>query len=52
VRIERGQDIAAACGPLKVQHEPNSRRRSLNPAVVEQDAATPAPAFAIPAHDI
>jgi 23S rRNA (adenine2503-C2)-methyltransferase len=33
-RIERGQDIAAACGQLKIAHEPNSHQRSLNPAVV------------------
>ena len=36
VRIERGQDIAAACGQLKVEHEPGSRQRSLNPAVVDE----------------
>lgn len=35
VRIERGQDIAAACGQLKVEAEPNSRRRSLNPELVQ-----------------
>ncbi|HEX8229868.1 MAG TPA: 23S rRNA (adenine(2503)-C(2))-methyltransferase RlmN [Chloroflexia bacterium] len=35
VRIERGQDIAAACGQLKVQEEPNSHRRSLNPELVQ-----------------
>ncbi len=35
VRIERGQDIAAACGQLKVAEEPNSRRRSLNPELVQ-----------------
>lgn len=35
VRIERGQDIAAACGQLKVQEEPNSHRRSLNPDLVQ-----------------
>jgi 23S rRNA (adenine2503-C2)-methyltransferase len=52
VRIERGQDIAAACGQLKVQHEPNSRQRSLNPTVVDKDAAAAPLAFAIPAHDI
>jgi 23S rRNA (adenine2503-C2)-methyltransferase len=34
VRIERGVDIAAACGQLKVEEEPNSRRRSLNPELV------------------
>jgi 23S rRNA (adenine2503-C2)-methyltransferase len=52
VRIERGQDIAAACGQLKVEHEPNSRRRSLNPHVVDQDTPAPAPALVIPAHEI
>jgi hypothetical protein len=51
VRIERGQDIAAACGQLKVQHEPNSRQRSLNPNIVDKDEAA-APALAIPAHEI
>ncbi|MEA2574348.1 MAG: rRNA (adenine2503-C2)-methyltransferase [Chloroflexia bacterium] len=35
MRIERGQDIAAACGQLKVQEEPNSHRRSLNPDLVQ-----------------
>ena len=35
VRIERGQDIAAACGQLKVEEEPNSHRRSLNPELVQ-----------------
>lgn len=35
VRIERGQDIAAACGQLKVAEEPNSRRRSLNQGLVQ-----------------
>lgn len=35
VRIERGVDIAAACGQLKVEEEPNSRRRSLNPELVQ-----------------
>ena len=35
VRIERGVDIAAACGQLKVAEEPNSRRRSLNPELVQ-----------------
>jgi 23S rRNA (adenine2503-C2)-methyltransferase len=49
VRIERGQDIAAACGQLKVEHEPNSRHRSLNPEVVERGAPL---AFVIPAHDV
>ncbi len=34
VRIERGVDIAAACGQLKVAEEPNSKRRSLNPELV------------------
>ncbi|HKP54490.1 MAG TPA: 23S rRNA (adenine(2503)-C(2))-methyltransferase RlmN [Chloroflexia bacterium] len=34
VRIERGVDIAAACGQLKVEEEPNSKRRSLNPELV------------------
>ena len=37
VRIERGQDIAAACGQLKIAHEPHSRQRSLNPAVVTKE---------------
>ncbi|MGI8587254.1 MAG: 23S rRNA (adenine(2503)-C(2))-methyltransferase RlmN [Chloroflexia bacterium] len=49
VRIERGQDIAAACGQLKVEHEPNSRRRSLNPELV---ARTEPLALVIPAHEI
>ena len=44
VRIERGVDIAAACGQLKVEEEPNSHRRSLNPdlvqAHIEADLAT------------
>ncbi len=35
VRIERGVDIAAACGQLKVEEEPGSRRRSLNPELVQ-----------------
>jgi 23S rRNA (adenine2503-C2)-methyltransferase len=35
VRIERGVDIAAACGQLKVEHEPGSRHRSLNPELVQ-----------------
>jgi 23S rRNA (adenine2503-C2)-methyltransferase len=35
VRIERGVDIAAACGQLKVEEEPGSRRRSLNPDLVQ-----------------
>jgi 23S rRNA (adenine2503-C2)-methyltransferase len=34
VRIERGVDIAAACGQLKVEEEPGSKRRSLNPELV------------------
>ena len=35
IRIERGSDIAAACGQLKVEEDqPNSRRRSLNPELV------------------
>ncbi len=34
VRIERGVDIAAACGQLKVEEEPHSRRSSLNPELV------------------
>jgi 23S rRNA (adenine2503-C2)-methyltransferase len=35
IRIERGSDIAAACGQLKVEEEaPNSRHRSLNPELV------------------
>ena len=37
VRIERGQDIAAACGQLKIAHEPHSHQRSLNPAVVTHE---------------
>jgi 23S rRNA (adenine2503-C2)-methyltransferase len=47
VRIERGVDIAAACGQLKVAEEPNSKRRSLNPelvrAHVQADLALVAP---------
>lgn len=47
VRIERGVDIAAACGQLKVAEEPNSKRRSLNPelvrAHVQADLASVAP---------
>jgi len=35
VRIERGVDIAAACGQLKVDEEPGSKRRSLNPELVQ-----------------
>jgi 23S rRNA (adenine2503-C2)-methyltransferase len=35
VRIERGVDIAAACGQLKVEEEPGSRRRSLNRELVQ-----------------
>ena len=35
VRIERGVDIAAACGQLKVEEEPGSRRRTLNPDLVQ-----------------
>lgn len=35
VRIERGVDIAAACGQLKVAEEPGSRRRTLNPELVQ-----------------
>ncbi|MBF6614484.1 MAG: 23S rRNA (adenine(2503)-C(2))-methyltransferase RlmN [Chloroflexi bacterium] len=35
VRIERGVDIAAACGQLKVEEEPYSRRSSLNPELVQ-----------------
>ncbi len=49
VRIERGQDIAAACGQLKVQHEPGSRRRSLNPSVVDKPLPTP---LIVPAHEV
>ena len=45
VRIERGVDIAAACGQLKVEHEPGSHHRSLNPelvqAHVQADLASP-----------
>ncbi len=37
VRIERGQDIAAACGQLTIAHEPGSHQRSLNPAVVTKE---------------
>ncbi|HET9494439.1 MAG TPA: 23S rRNA (adenine(2503)-C(2))-methyltransferase RlmN [Chloroflexia bacterium] len=48
IRIERGSDIAAACGQLKVEEEqPHSRRRSLNPelvrAHVQADLASYAP---------
>src|SRR5687767_4538134 len=35
VRIERGVDIAAACGQLKVESEEGSKRRSLNPELVQ-----------------
>ena len=49
VRIERGQDIAAACGQLKVEYEPESHRRSLNPDLVARTAAIP---LVIPAHDV
>ena len=35
VRIERGVDIAAACGQLRVEEEPGSRRRSLNRELVQ-----------------
>ncbi|HST04318.1 MAG TPA: 23S rRNA (adenine(2503)-C2)-methyltransferase [Chloroflexia bacterium] len=35
VRIERGVDIAAACGQLKVEEEPGSKHRSLNPELVQ-----------------
>jgi 23S rRNA (adenine2503-C2)-methyltransferase len=35
VRIERGVDIAAACGQLKVEEEPGAKRRSLNPELVQ-----------------
>jgi hypothetical protein len=35
VRIERGVDIAAACGQLKVEEETSSKRRSLNPELVQ-----------------
>jgi 23S rRNA (adenine2503-C2)-methyltransferase len=35
VRIERGVDIAAACGQLKVESEQGSKRRSLNPELVQ-----------------
>ncbi|HUP27355.1 MAG TPA: hypothetical protein VM409_02895, partial [Chloroflexia bacterium] len=35
VRIERGVDIAAACGQLKVEEEAGSKRRSLNPELVQ-----------------
>lgn len=40
VRIERGVDIAAACGQLKVEEEPGSRRRSLNPNLIHAHAQT------------
>jgi 23S rRNA (adenine2503-C2)-methyltransferase len=39
VRIERGVDIAAACGQLKVEEEPGSRHRSLNPELVRAHVA-------------
>jgi 23S rRNA (adenine2503-C2)-methyltransferase len=49
VRIERGADIAAACGQLKVDEEPGSRHRTLNPelvrAHVQADLAANDPAF-------
>jgi 23S rRNA (adenine2503-C2)-methyltransferase len=35
VRIERGVDIAAACGQLKVEAEPGLRHPSLNPELVQ-----------------
>jgi 23S rRNA (adenine2503-C2)-methyltransferase len=35
VRIERGVDISAACGQLKVESEQGSKRRSLNPELVQ-----------------
>ena len=35
VRIERGVDIAAACGQLKIEEEPGSRRRTLNPDLLQ-----------------
>jgi 23S rRNA (adenine2503-C2)-methyltransferase len=35
VRIERGVDIAAACGQLKVEEQPGARHRSLNPDLVQ-----------------
>lgn len=35
VRIERGVDIAAACGQLKAESGESSRRRSLNPELVQ-----------------
>jgi 23S rRNA (adenine2503-C2)-methyltransferase len=57
IRIERGSDIAAACGQLKVEEEqPHSRRRSLNPelvrAHVQADLASysPTPQDTQPAH--
>ncbi len=34
VRIERGVDIAAACGQLKVEEEAGARRRTLNPELL------------------
>ena len=43
VRIERGQDIAAACGQLKVAHEPGGQGRSLNPGLLAVAAPTPPP---------
>ena len=36
VRIERGVDIAAACGQLKVEEEPGVLRRSLNPKLLQE----------------
>jgi len=39
VRIERGVDIAAACGQLKVSEEPGARHRSLNPDLVKAHVA-------------
>jgi 23S rRNA (adenine2503-C2)-methyltransferase len=35
VRIERGVDIAAACGQLKAEEQPGARHRSLNPDLVQ-----------------
>ena len=51
VRIERGQDIAAACGQLKVEHEPNSKHRSINPNFDGPEHGE-AITLNIPAHEI
>jgi len=39
VRIERGVDIAAACGQLKAEEQPGARHRSLSPELVQAHVA-------------